>query len=188
VTEPFLISDHAARAVANLTSEFDNASDLQALLTEVIMPEVQELEVLFYSLITERLLDGATGAQLDAWGKIVGEPRDGLNDTQYREFIRARIRTNLAEGEIERIIDVLKTITMADTVRFIPAFPASFVVQFEVTSYGDPGFNNRVKNQIESITPSGVGIQIVEAKTDAFGFAEDPTALGFGVGEFASVI
>jgi hypothetical protein len=187
MSEPFLIVDHVLQAIANLVSDYDDATKVQDLVS-VFVNEVQELENTFYDLITDRLLDTSVGAQLDTWGEIVGERRDGLTDDEFREFIRARILTNLAEGEIQRIITVLKTITQSTLVKFQANYPAAFIVDYSRDGYTSDAFRERVRAQILSITPSGVGLKIVESNLNYFGFADDPNALGFGDGEWSETV
>lgn len=186
MSDPVLIDDHAARAVGNLSHDYKKENILK-LLEDVIMPEVQEAELMMFSLIAERLVDSATNAQLDQWGKVVGEPRDGLSDIAYRGFINARILSNLSEGQTETIIEVLSILTGGD-VQFRATYPAAFIANYEVSGFTSASLSDRVRRQIESITPSGVGVHVVESLVDGFGFLEDPTALGFDDGTFSSVI
>lgn len=187
MTEPTYISDHPTRAVANLISKFDGATLLK-LLVLVLVNEVQELENTYFDLISERQLSDAVGAQLDQYGKIVGELRSGLFDTAYRRFIEARILTNLSEGEVPRLIEVVDLITEAISVLYMPTYPAAYIIQYTRDGFTSESFRSRVRRQVEAITPSGVGLEVVEANEGAFGFADDPTALGFGEGEWAEII
>lgn len=187
MAEPELIIDHSDRAVANLTHSMQRGGDVE-LLVRVFVDQVQELEATFYDLVVAYLLDTATGEQLDTLGAIVGESREGLGDVDFRAFIRARILTNLAEGEIDRILTVLRLITSATSVRYQPLYPAAFLVEYVRDGYASPELEQRFKRQVELITPSGVGFEVVRATTGYFGFESDPDALGFGEGEFASIL
>lgn len=60
----------------------------------------QSLEAAFQQLLTQRNIETAVGAQLDVIGKLVGQPRDGLDDDTYRRYIRARITTNRSSGTV----------------------------------------------------------------------------------------
>lgn len=48
-------------------------------------------------------IDQAQGSILDKLGKDVGQPREGLDDEQYRQKIKIKIRANLSGGEIETL-------------------------------------------------------------------------------------
>lgn len=50
-----------------------------------------------------RDIDQAEGRTLDKLGKDVGQPREGLDDGQYRQAIKIKIRANLSGGEIETL-------------------------------------------------------------------------------------
>lgn len=182
--EIFLIENHADRGLSRFTSYFKDSTNLREF-TRILLEEVQEVENMMISLMVERTLDSAVGAQLDQWGEVLGEPRAGQKDTSYRGFLKARLLTNLAEGEIERLIEITHLITKALKVSFMPVFPAGFIIQYERDGFLGAGTRRRIKRQIESATSAGVGVAIVEANVGAFGFADDPTAQGFGLGEWA---
>jgi hypothetical protein len=192
VTDPVEIGDHVDRALANFTSKFRGAdgeiSPLLKALVEVVVGEVQTVEELMFSLIGARYLGSASGAQLDQYGSVVGSPRDGLSDAEYRGFIAAQILINQSEGEIPRIIQIAALITGAVSVYYIPDYPAAFTLQYNVSQYLSDGTRDRVYQSLLAATPSGVGFNLVEARFDAFGFADDPEALGFGLGEWAENI
>ena len=183
-----LITDHADQAVDNLTYEYKDSAQLIKLIREVLIPEVQIAEELLFSVISERTLDGAVGAQLDQLGDLVGEPRYSLTDDEYRAFIRARIKTNLGEGEATRLIDVLATLVRGARVKFMLTPPASFSIQYEPADALSAGFRSRLFAQVQSLTPAGVGSTLIEAAIDSFGFDDDDDALGFDVGVFAEEI
>lgn len=48
------------------------------------------------------------GAQLDRIGRLVGQPRSGATDDQYRYYLRARIAANRSDGTTDKIIAVFK--------------------------------------------------------------------------------
>lgn len=48
-------------------------------------------------------IDEAEGVGLDRIGKDVGQARNGMNDEDYRNRIKVKIRANLSGGEIETI-------------------------------------------------------------------------------------
>lgn len=183
----FPIVDHVDRAIANLISMFDQADDFQSLVA-VFVEQVQVLDNLFFSLIVDRMLSSAVGEGLDEYGRLLNEPRQGFIDSEYRDLLRARILTNLAEGEIERIISVLTLLTSAVRVLYMPTYPAAYIVQYERDGYTTPGYRNKIREQIISITPSGVGVNIVEGALGSFGFEDDDTALGFNEGPWAEII
>lgn len=55
-------------------------------------------------------LDNATGATLDLYGDMVGQPRGKAIDSQYRLLIKTRIIRNLANGDYNGIVNLLSLI------------------------------------------------------------------------------
>lgn len=186
MADPTYIPDHYARALANLTSELADKPNLEALL-EVLMGEVQQLEDTAYALVLQRRVELAAGAALDRLGAIVGERRDGLADADYRRFIQARIETNIGEGEIPRLLSVVATITGSEDVLYVPRHPAAYTLYYVVEDLYPIGVQARIAAQIGELTPAGVGYRVVEAADGYFGFADDPSADGFGEGVWAEL-
>lgn len=190
MTDPIEIEDHIERALANYTSKFrgpdGEISPMLKSLTEVVVLEVEVVEELVFSLIGARLLENAAGAQLDQYGRVVGTPRDGLTDTDYRAFIQAQILTNQAEGEIPRILQIIALITRSNQVRYRPTYPASFVIEFTRSTPMSDGLRARVFDQLVSVTPSGVGVMGVEIPEATAAHFDAP--LNFDVGVFSTVI
>lgn len=69
------ITTHDAEAQAYFIEQFKNSQNLRDLIS-IYMVFVQELEDVFQDIITQRMIDGAEGAQLDGIGEIVGQSRD----------------------------------------------------------------------------------------------------------------
>ncbi len=101
--------DHTAIALARLPQQFRGKAKIEALL-RTVGTQLNEIEVAFQQLLTERAVDTAIGDQLDALGFIVGQPRDGLGDSDYRRYIRARIMTNRSRGTVEDVIRIARLV------------------------------------------------------------------------------
>ena len=179
--------DYHEELVGYLTSAV-NGPNMQALV-RVFAEGCQTLEDVLQGVISQRVLDEAVGVHLDAWGRLVGEPRGGLDDGSYRAFIKARILSNRSQGQAETIINVLGIIGRSDDVLYWPLPPAAYSVQFVTPFPNSPALQRRIRGQLEDITAAGVEVgHIIEAEEGAFGWEEDPTALGFDSGGFAEVI
>lgn len=184
---PAYIFDHVEAALAELVSRLDHPF-IQALV-RIFAEELQEIEDVLFALVVERFLDAAVGAQLDQWAKVVGERRDGFNDEELRDFIRARILSNLSNGEAPRLTTILSLLMRSDNVRYAPVYPAAMAFDYIRSTPSSEARRTRVKAQMETVAPAGVAIDaIVEAPEGYFGFADDPDALGFGEGGFSEVI
>jgi hypothetical protein len=122
---------HTPLALSRLIERWkaENNPQLAALLTSYT-DEVQELENAIWDVMVGRLTDYASGVQLDALGRIVGQKRDSLGDAAYRAHIKARIRINQSFGQPRDIIAVIK---LVDSSPFhLVEYPtASFAVWFD---------------------------------------------------------
>jgi len=79
-------------------------------LMSVLMRPFQRFENATIQLLTLRRVDTATGEQLNVLGRIVGQPRDGLVDVDYRRYIRARVATNRSAGKREDLIRIARLV------------------------------------------------------------------------------
>jgi hypothetical protein len=189
MTELAPITNHDEIALNRLLSQFRGKARIEALL-KAVAEGVQTLEDLVYDLISSTRFDNAVDAHLDAWGELVGEFREGMSDDDYRRFISARILVNKCEGTTDQIIEIFDIIT-GDSVVILYNLPGG--PNYELYTYRAPGdtlssdLKAKIGRIMEDIRPAGVGHLVVEVPSGYFGFAEDPGALGFDVGEFAEV-
>lgn len=97
--------DHVTKGLALLLQQWRLSPLLRGILATYLR-QFQTLENVTWDVINSRMLATAIGAQLDMLGDLVGEPRKGRNDTDYRAAVRLRIRVNRSNGLAEDIIDV----------------------------------------------------------------------------------
>lgn len=83
-----------------------DSNNTTKLLTAIVAP-MQSLEDALMSLMIERRISTAVGEQLDVLGRIVVQPRAGLDDDDYRRYIRARVVTNKSDGLVEDLIRIV---------------------------------------------------------------------------------
>lgn len=126
-------SNHVEEGISKLISQFRDKPKIVALST-VYIQQFQELEDALSDLLTETNLDNATGIHLDNIGAIVGEPRLGRDDTQYRTAIGTRILLNTSNGTIEDIIGImLSTLGSSASATITEFFPAAFIAEIDTT-------------------------------------------------------
>lgn len=80
----------------------------------ILVAPFQTLEDTLQQMLTMRTVDSAQGVNLDIIGKIVGQARIGAavgNDDIYRQYIRARIATNLSRGLPQDLYTIARLIT-----------------------------------------------------------------------------
>jgi hypothetical protein len=190
------ISDHQARALATLLSQWGGAVKLKGLLAALI-ERVQEADDDAWALIGGRMLATAEGAQLDILGSIVGQLRGGISDDDYRRLIEVRIQANLARGRVTALLQIAATLVGAP-VTYTPAglgyvpfgVPdsehqgAAFRLDWEVDAISDD-MVRLLRRVISDIVPVGVAWEAVDARPGAFRF---DTGDGFGTGILARKI
>lgn len=133
--------------------------------TIVLTNQVQTLEDVFWSVYVNQRLDNAFGVVLDTIGKLVGQPRNGLEDDDYRRYIRARISTNKSRGTIEDVIKVARLILDdANAVIVIDnQGQGTYVVRVTTVAVEDP-LADILISFLKSATSAGVRI-ILESST-----------------------
>jgi hypothetical protein len=119
-------TDQQAQARALLLAQFQDKSNLTALL-DSWTAQIQELEAVFFDLLEDRTIDNAVGEQLDVLGRIVGEPRSGKDDDDYRLWIKGRISANTSSGTPEDILNLIDLL-VSNTFNINEWFPAAISV------------------------------------------------------------
>lgn len=184
MSELVYIGNHADLAEADLLSAYREATRLRALVRALAGPG-QDVEDAAFDLHLSNGPDDATGALLERWGRLVGEPRLGLTDNEYRLFVQARIQANLATGHTDELIDIFRTVTGAATVRHFNLFPGAYaLVAFRDDPMGTR-HRARVRALMGDIKPGGIGAVLIEAPTTPFTLDDGP---GFDVGPLARII
>lgn len=93
-------------------------NNIEQLLGAILAP-AQDVENALQQMALYRFVDTAEGAQLDIIGRIVGQEREGLTDTDYRRYIRARIAANNSNGTIEDVLTVAFLVVYDNTLDYI---------------------------------------------------------------------
>lgn len=96
----------------------DAPNNISKLLSALVVPFV-DLEAVLQQLLLNRSIATATATQLDVLGKIVGQPRDGLDDDDYRRYIRARVAAHRSDGTFEALIKVASLVVFDDDAKYV---------------------------------------------------------------------
>lgn len=83
--------------------------NLKKMLSAVLGP-FQVAEDAMMAMLVQRRVGSAEGVSLDVLGRIVGEPRQGREDDDYRRYVRARVAANNSDGTYEDHINVAKLV------------------------------------------------------------------------------
>jgi hypothetical protein len=161
------ITDHEGRGDDRWTYQYSEAERLKGW-TRVWSGRIQQLEDAAYTLLTDRWIPSAEGVQLDEMGEMVGEPRLGRNDEDYKFAIETRISINRSGGEPERIIEYLRRITGASQVIFKEIYPA----KVEIFVQGE--LSDEEAQSLRDLIPAAVGRIFVTESGDElpFGYNE----------------
>ena len=125
-------SDHVGKMLVRLGEEFRKPRIQATLSAEAA--QYQAIEDAYWQLLAEFGIETAVGWALDVLGRIVGEPRQGATDADYRLRVRARIRVNRSDGTIEDVIDVVRlligpVLLPSATIKLTEYYPAAFVLR-----------------------------------------------------------
>lgn len=117
--------DHAD-VLERLWTQFQNAPNLIAALTKLLIDPANQAELLLEDGTKVNVVDGE-GLALDAIGEMVNFPRGGLDDVLYRIALTIRTRTYVSGGTVPDFTMLLRAI-LPDHPVPIPVkewFPAS---------------------------------------------------------------
>jgi hypothetical protein len=179
------ITDHAARFAEDTLSQFVNSPKIKALIA-VFAAEVQRLEDLLWKVLTDRLIDAATGDILDRIGGIVRVRRLGRTDADYRPIIKVAIAARNSEGGAEEIVRIAEQL-VGETVQYIREDTAHFRLQYLTDEELGDDFLAEALELIGLSVPAGVSWVLVAGdETDGMRFDEglfDEDRFGTVVGE-----
>jgi len=181
-----LKENHVEEAQADLIRQFSRKEKIRAWLASYVK-QIQELEVTFDDIRGISLVDHASDAQLDTIGALVGQARQGRDDTSYRTAILATIRLNLSEGTAEQVRALVRAVAGDVQVRFFESFPAGFVCQ--ILDPIDPLLVDaeRVAFLVDSARAAGVDSQTSVSLEPSFAFDKIDGTNGFDSGLYGAV-
>lgn len=138
MSDPIQKLTHVADGLARLLTQFKGQPNISGILASYLR-QIQELETMLFSLMAERYVDTAIGAQLDGIGRVVGERRGGKNDVDYRVAIKGRIRANAGNGRVEDIHTLFVNLLAGFSFVFTAGPDAEFVYEIvEPLTPSDP--------------------------------------------------
>jgi hypothetical protein len=135
------IADWQARLRGRVFAQFAQ-SNWCVPLADLIGAGANELELAFAAVLLLWSIDTVTndatsplygvgrGVQLDRIGRLVGQPRAGVDDDHYRFYLRAKIRANRSDGTPDVIIGVFQAMLGATELPvYYPGGNASFFLR-----------------------------------------------------------
>ena len=166
-------TDVAGTLAGNIASVLAEKPRWAALLA-AFGAQGQGVEDALWQLLTETPLWAATGATLDAYGTLIGQPRLGLSDDIYRAVLWGFFAASASQGSIDDVVQVTSAVAQAflTTVKYFQGTLASYSLQFEQALPITPGsdYARRIRQAIVTATCAGVGVgTIAPYTTPAFG-------------------
>ena len=161
-TGPGEIEDPGAAcdlALARLLAQFSDSTALRQLICSLVSP-LDELEAAILDVHYARwLATTTTGVQLDVLGRIVREPRNGLDDATYRRALRTRVLVNRSSGRVEELIAIALTFEPdIEPIEFREHAPNSITVH----PGGDFDASPRaLTERLQSARGGGVNLQLI---------------------------
>lgn len=174
---------HVLRSLGLRITQDQESPRFAALISSYI-EEVQLVENVAWQVLESRMLELATGAQLDLLGKLVGQERVGDSDDEYRVYIRARIAVNMSDGTADDVMRVAGTLLDGLTWRYWEVYPMTIFVE----AFGVEKLQGTIANMIRAARMAGVAFNFQfsdypEHETFAFALGDEEEAdvqRGFG--------
>lgn len=160
--------DILPRILSRFTDILSDKPNIRAL-AEVIAPEMQQLEDMWFQLLNERSLDVGIGAQLDVVGNILNEPRLGKNDDEYRQALRLKIALNTSDGTNDDVRQAVTQLTQSTTVFIDDNYPASVDIIIDGNN-----ISGDILQTIDNVVGAGIGVNIQSTTVDRFAFTDTP--------------
>ncbi len=179
------ITDHAARALAFVLSQYDDSPRLRKLV-EIVGDQIQVLEDVAWDVLSKRLLTNAVGVILDRYGKIVQLDRLDSTDDEYRSLLGVAIAANVSHGHPDTMAAVAAG-CVGVPVRYIYDGPMNVDLEYETDSPMGAGHAARAADLITRSASGGVSWRLTEGSDigEAFRYDVGP---GYDVGKLGSII
>lgn len=128
MTELIYSPDRIGDAQALLTHQLRDKTVLDALIA-ADAAQSQAIEDAAAQLRARLDIDSQVGVQLDKIGALVGEPRQGRQDAEYRLWLKARIRVNRSSGSPKDLYAIAYILLGADADLFLAQIPVGQVLE-----------------------------------------------------------
>ena len=102
--------NHVEEGFKKLLSQWDNSSSVRGLLESILQP-INEAEQGSQDVYDSFSIITAIGKQLDMLGALLGVPRNGRSDEDYRIIIMSKISTSRGSGTTNELISLLSALT-----------------------------------------------------------------------------
>lgn len=156
--------NHIDQGLGRLTSVFSEAENLKVFLS-AFLKQLEEVEEALLKLANQKDLTTVTGVWLDYIGYIVGQPRAGQDDEEYRQSLQLKISVNKSDGTHPAVSDIVKTYTESDRVRIAEGILSFGQIIFD----GDTNSDKTLWELVQDIKPVTTNVVLVQ-DTESKGF------------------
>lgn len=162
-------TDYGTRAKDLVIERYKNATTVIGLC-EGLTEEIQDLEDAVSQVLNEtHNIDTAVGVYLDDIGDIVGEYRDGRDDTSYRQSIIQRIATNISGGQPEILLSIGQLFTGSTHIDYLPIYPAGLMLTFH-----EGVITDSIIEKLFNAVAAGVRMTVISSPAVPLVFDGDP--------------
>ncbi len=177
MADPTLFTAHVSQGLGRLLTQFQGQPNFEGQLRS-FLNQVQEIENMLYSLIVERYLTTAVGAQLDGIGRVVNQLRLGLDDADYLVALQGRIVANRANSRVEDIYFMFSVLLPGFTFELVEGIEASFTfIINEALTGSDPSLSV-LSDQLQLAKGAGIRANLMAGgfpASNRFTFASGST-------------
>lgn len=180
--------DYSDQALDDLlpSRPFGESVNIRALLKSWI-DQIQDLEdcAVLLVLFQRNTPTNLQGVQLDVLGKILGQPRWGRTDGNYRLLLNARIIANSSQGTVDPLLEVIFGILGIMPV-YYQGGAASYMITLTLVDLLSDADHDAVIEFMRAMTPIGVEFELFEdpSKTSVDEFRFDTVDQGMDLGIF----
>jgi hypothetical protein len=149
------IADYETRGPEQLVERYRQPRIMAVLRSW--LSELQYVEDVFWSLLTERIVDNASDARLDILGRILGQPREGRSDEVYRAWVAARVLVLRSSGQIEQLIAIMRRLLGPSVPIYIEEYyPLAMMLRAEAPI--DPTLGAQIAKFLAAAKGGGVAL------------------------------
>lgn len=123
-------ADHAGEAIDNLIGFFKEGPRNQAML-QTIMEQVQAVEDAALALFTVFDIDVAEGEALNILGRILGEPRYGRSDGEYRRVLNILLLVLRSSGTWPQMLQIAQGLSPEAAISVREIYPNMAEIGFD---------------------------------------------------------
>lgn len=155
--------DHVATAIGRLRAWARGKTGIENILRSLLEESVAVEEQLTL-LRDNRSVDTATGIVLDLLGGLVGEPRSGATDDDYRRLVRARIAINRSSGVVENVLRVVRLVLDDSTATLRAVNVGGAEARIEIGGAAVPlALADQIGESAREAAGAGIQLQIISS-------------------------